>query len=84
MLLKKDFIISQKLGSRDFWQIANSVLNKGKSAIALLFNRLEVLPSESDKAKLFAENVSGLLELWHFIYPRLLTGFIACWSYSQT
>ena len=25
----------------------------------------------------------GLLELWHFIYPRLLTG-LACWSSSQT
>ena len=32
------FITSQKLGSRDFWQIANSVLNKGKSAIPPLFN----------------------------------------------
>ena len=28
----KEFITSQKLGCRDFWQIANSVLNKGKSA----------------------------------------------------
>ena len=50
----KEFIISQKLGSRDFWQIANSVLNKGKSAIPPLFNGLEVLSSASDKAKLFA------------------------------
>ena len=31
-------ITSQKLGSRDFWRIANSVLNKGKSAIPPLFN----------------------------------------------
>ena len=37
---------------------ANSVLNKGKSAIPLLFNSLEVLSSASDKAKLFAENFS--------------------------
>ena len=29
----KESITSQKLGSRDFWRIANSVLNKGKSAI---------------------------------------------------
>ena len=29
----KEYITSQKHGSRDFWQIANSVLNKGKSAI---------------------------------------------------
>ena len=34
----KEFITSQKLGSRDFWQIANSVLNKGKSGIPPLFN----------------------------------------------
>ena len=54
----KESITSQKLGSRDFWQIANSVLNKGKSAILALFNGLEVLPSASDKAKLFPENFS--------------------------
>ena len=39
-------------------QIANSVLNKGKSAIPPLFNRPEVLSSASDKAKLFAKNFS--------------------------
>ena len=54
----KDSITSQKLGSRGFWRIANSVLNKGKSAIPLLFDRPEVLPSASDKAKLFAKNFS--------------------------
>ena len=54
----KESITSQKLGSRDFWRIANSVLNKGKSAIPLLFNGPEVLTSASDKAKLFAEKFS--------------------------
>ena len=54
----KESINSQKLGSRDFWRIANSVLNKGKSAIPPLFNGPEVLSSASDKAKLFAENFS--------------------------
>ena len=54
----KESITSQKLGSRDFWQIANSVLNKGKSAIPPLFNGPEVLPSGSVKAKLFAKNFS--------------------------
>ena len=54
----KESITSQKLGSRDFWQIASSVLNKGKSAIPPLFNGPEVLSSASDKAKLFAENFS--------------------------
>ena len=54
----KESITSHKLGSRDFWGIANSVLNKGKSAIPPLFNGLEVLSSAFDKAKLFAENFS--------------------------
>ena len=54
----KDSITSQKLGSQDFWHIANSVLNKGKWAIPPLFSSLEVLSSASDKAKLFAENFS--------------------------
>ena len=59
MLIKqlwKESITSQKLGSRDFWSIANSVLNKGKSAIPPLLNGPEVLFQSSDKAKLFAEN----------------------------
>ena len=51
-------ITSQKLGCRDFWQIANSILNKGKSAIPPLFKGQEVLSSASDKTKLFAENFS--------------------------
>ena len=54
----KETITSQKLGSRDFWRIANSVLNKGKSAIPPLFNGSEVLSSASAKAKLFAKNFS--------------------------
>ena len=33
----KESITSQKLGSCDFWRIANRVLNKGKSAIPPLF-----------------------------------------------
>ena len=54
----KECTTSQKLGSRGFWQIANSVLNKDKSAIPPLFNGPEVLSSASDKAELFAENFS--------------------------
>ena len=54
----KESITFQKLGSRDFCQIANSVVNKGKSAIPPLFNSPEVLFSASDRAKLFAENFS--------------------------
>ena len=59
MLIKlKESITSQKLCSHDFWRIANTVLNKDKSAIPPLFNGPEVLSSASDKAKLFAENFS--------------------------
>ena len=54
----KESITSQKHGSQDFWRIANSVLNKGKSAIPPLFNGPEVWSSASDKAKLFAKNFS--------------------------
>ena len=54
----KESITSQKLGSHDFWQIAYSALNKGKSAIPPLLNGPEVLPSAADKKKLFAKNFS--------------------------
>ena len=52
-----EFITSQRPGSRGFWQIANSLFIKGKSAIPPLFNGLEVLSAASDKAKLSAENI---------------------------
>ena len=58
MLIKQKSITFQKLGSRDFWQIANSVLSKGKSPTPSLFNGPKVLSSASGKAKLFAENFS--------------------------
>ena len=54
----KESITSQKLGSRDFWQTANSILNKGESAIPVLFNGPEMLSSTTDKVELFAENFS--------------------------
>ena len=46
----KESIISQKLGSWNFWQIANSALKKSKSAIPPPFNDPEVLSSATDKA----------------------------------
>ena len=52
----KESITSQTPGSWDFWGIANSVLNKIKSAISPLFNGLDVLSPASDKVKLFAGN----------------------------
>ena len=59
----KESTTSKKIGSQDFWRIANSVLNKGKSAILPLFNRPEVLSSASNKAKLFTKNFSKNLNL---------------------
>jgi len=50
-----DRLKSQRLGSRDFWRIYNSVINKGKSSIPPLFNGPEVLTSSMDKAELFAK-----------------------------
>ena len=58
MLIEQESSTSQKLGCHDFWQIAKSILNRGKSAVPPQFNGPEVLSSASDKAKLFAENVS--------------------------
>ena len=57
MLIKHNSITSQEPGSQDFWQTANSVLNKGKSAINL-FNTPDMLSSVSDKAKLCAKYFS--------------------------
>ena len=57
-LTKQESITFQKIGSLDFWEIANSALSKGKSAIPPLLNGPEVLSSASVKAKLFAENFS--------------------------
>ena len=54
----KDFITSKKLGSRDFWGIANSVLSGGKTAIPSLFNDSNMLSSVSDKAKIVAKTFS--------------------------
>ena len=41
----KESITSKKVGFRDFWRIANSVLSKSKSAIPPLFYGMEMLSS---------------------------------------
>ena len=51
----KESITFEKLGSSDFWRVANSALMKGKSATPQLFSSTGVLSSASDKAKLFAK-----------------------------
>ena len=56
----KQSITSQKRGSWDFWRIANSVLNKDKSAMPPLFNSLEV--SAFDKERL-SQNFSKFSNL---------------------
>ena len=53
----KESITSQKLGPRDFWRIANNVLNNGETAISPLFNGQRC--RASDKAKLSAKNFSN-------------------------
>ena len=59
MLLKRKSSSLPRNVALRTWQIANSVPNKGKSAIPPLFNGPEVLSSASDKAKLFAQNFSS-------------------------
>ena len=54
----KDSIAFWKLNLRDLSRIATSVPNKSKSGIPPLFSGPEVLSSASDKAKLFAKNLS--------------------------
>ena len=49
MLIKQN---SLSLGSCEFWRIADSVLNKGKSVMSSLFDSPEVLSPASDKSKL--------------------------------
>ena len=50
-------IFSQKLGSCDFWWIANSVLSKGKTALSLYLMDF-VLSFASDQANFFVKNFS--------------------------
>ena len=69
----KESITSQKLGSQDFWQIDNSVLNKGKSAIPPLFNGPNMLSSASNKAKIFAKNFMRTLILKTLVSVYLLS-----------
>ena len=49
-------VLSQLISSHDFGRICNSVLNRRKSTIPLLFNGPEALTTSTDKANLFARN----------------------------
>ena len=54
-----DRLVSQSVGSRDFWRIFNSISRKGKSSVPPLFNGPEVLTSTSDKVELLAKLFSS-------------------------
>ena len=54
----KNFITSKKLGYRDVWRFANSLLNKGKFCYTSSIQRSESFVFLCDKAKLFAKNFS--------------------------
>ena len=71
MLIKQESITSQKLGPWDFWWIANSILNKGKSAIPPLFNSLDMLSSASDKAKLFLRTLILMTQVSFYLFSLL-------------
>ena len=64
----KEAVFSQKLGSHTFWQIASSVINKGKCAAPPLFNDPEMLSSAYGKAKLFTKNFSKNFNLDACVY----------------
>ena len=71
----KESITFQKLGSWNFWRIANSVLKKGKSTIPPLFNDPEVLSSASDKAELFTKTFLRTLILMTQVSLYLVFAF---------
>ena len=69
---RKEFITSQRLGSLDFWWIANSVLNKGNLAIPSLFNNREVLLSAYDKTKqIFLRTLNLMTQVSLYLVPLL-------------
>ena len=74
MLIKQESITFQKLRSWDFWQIPNSVLSKGKSAILPLFNGPEGLSSALDKTKLlktFLRTLILMTQISHYLFSLL-------------
>ena len=52
-------IEAQKLGTRDFWKIYNSVVNNGQSTIPPLSNNHEVACTATDKANLLASRFAS-------------------------
>ena len=54
-----DRLVTQSIGSRDFWCIFRSFSNKGKSLIPPLFHGPEVVSSSRNKVELFAKLFSS-------------------------
>ena len=50
----KSKISDQTLGSKDFWRILNSVLNRGKSSVPPLVSGSQIIQSSKGKAEVFA------------------------------
>ena len=55
----KKRIEAQKLGTRDFWKIYNSVVNNGQSTIPPLSNNHEVVCSATEKANMLASRFAS-------------------------
>ena len=55
----KSKVAEQRLGSHQFWQIANRILNRSVCSIPTIINGPEVISSAADKAKLFAKNFAA-------------------------
>ena len=91
LLILKDSIIFQKLGSHDSWRITNSLLNKHKSSTLYLFNGPEVLSfaPEKKKTKLPAEKFSNgfcpfpyLKGDWSFLCLEYKGGSLLFWIFK--
>ena len=55
----KTRISTQKLGSKEFWKIFNSVFRRSKSSIPPLFDGFQVLTSSKDKAEILARSFAS-------------------------
>ena len=81
---QKKSITSRKLGSQYFWRIANSVLNKNKSAIVPQFNNPMVFSFVSGKPKLCklkTFQLTLLLMMEVSIYLFFVLELIFQWSF---
>ena len=70
----KSKITDQTLGSKDFWRILNSVLNRGKSVtIPPLVSGSRIIQTSKEKAEVFAAMFAENCRLNSA--PRIFSGF---------